>query len=581
MFKLAKLLKINLTILLIGVLFMSTNNVFSADVPMYGWIWNDNVGWISLREYSSTSPYGQVANNPEYAVTFDLSQNPDTDTGLYNDGGSVVSSNNGRFAWNENIGWIDLDSVSYNVGTRQLEGTAQVLLSNEGIPNNSGGWNGIINFTGNTGDIDGKIVNGSPFKYNNVAYETIKKTGTYNNSNTLSDDQIKETCSFSGYAWGGIYTLGWLAIDDSFSFDLNSGCRVPKIADFYSEKSDTNTGAINDTVVRSVETNPVNSDNYTDSSGITLNWQVENGKDIAYYELEASVVDASIPTSNVNKFSKDYTNASSFDVNNCLIDHKYDEPTTIDPTQPRNKILTDCDIRDDGSSTSAIISDSNGKNNKIQIKPNGNNSQSIKVYPVDLSGGKISYKLTAYNKFGDVYTYTPTWEITSNYSLTMRSWTNIQRNDNRTDVNVFSEIQDSPLDEGTYTFKLCQHITPPADGTVAITCTPIQNNQNPSTDIVNIEYKVTGTPSICPGDTGCNHTNYLTSGNLDASDKKDDPIVFQGIGIPTGIPILGVYKVDVLMEYTDPSDVNFPDKARRNTVSIRNLGNRQYKEVSP
>lgn len=579
---------------------MSTNNVFSADVPMYGWIWNDNIGWIRMG-----------ADDNSYRVTFNFI--PDPDTGLYGDGtvSNGVGSNT-RYAFSEEVGWIDFSDVIYSFNDKKLIGKAQVLLANEGISNNSGGWDGFISFDGTTNGVDksgsnysvGYSTNKFSDPSNNGAQDVLTGDNTFSDSNDYHN-QIGRTCYFNGNAWGGLYTMGWLSINlnpinypntavtdvssDVFSryrinFSQNSGCRVPKIADFYSEKSDTNTGAITDTVVRSVETNPVNSDNYTDASGITLNWQVENGEDIAYYELEASVVDASIPTSNVNKFSKDYTNASSFDVNNCLIDHKYDEPTTIDPTQPRNKILTDCDIRDDGSSTSSIISDSNGKNTKIQIKPNGNNSQSIKVYPVDLSGGKISYKLTAYNKFGDVYTYTPGWVITSNYSLIMRSWTNIQRNDNRTDVNVFSEIQDSPLDEGTYTFKLCEHITPSADGIIDTTtgCVDFLKD-NQGNDIGDITYEVNGTPSTCPGDTGCNSTGYApTSTTLTTGlSSSQYPIVFEGIGIPTGIPILGVYKVDVLMEYTDPSDVNFPDKARRNTVSIRNLGNRQYKEVSP
>lgn len=573
MINLKQILKGNLIIIIISLFFIHTITASAADysVPMYGWIWNEYIGWIDMG--GNTASYG---NN--YHVTFKFTS--DDDTGLYTRNAFVdTASSSNRYAWNEHIGWIDFypneynpyTRVKYETSTDSFTGYARATVACEDKNNctsashgsNSGGWDGWISFDGtNTKKF------GDP--YTNTS-GSIPSDG-YSTRNALAKNCFLET---NTWAWGGAYTMGWINLNPSegngMSFDYDDGgCRIPEIADFDFQQADPIGG--NDPVVRTVRSNPENFTNYTADSGITLEWSPTYSEDIAYYELEASVVGSPV-------ISDDYISKySGYTLSHCLIDHTY--TTSATPSNPRSKSLTNCDVRDN-SVTTEFIDDSSGKNNRIQIK---GDQTSIEVYPVDLSGGIIKYTLKAYNKFGDAYTYTPTWQITSNYSLTMRSWTNIQRNDNRTDVNVFSEIQDSPLDPGTYTFSLCEHIDPSTYTQIPINCNSIRKADNTG-DIGDINYvTITPSPSRCPGEAGCNTGGYSPiSDNLKSGLQSEYPIVFEGIGIPSTVPILGVYKVDVLMQYTDPDnpDINYPDKARRNTISIRNIGNRKYKEINP
>ena len=67
-------------------------------------------------------------------------------------------------------------------------------------------------------------------------------------------------------------------------------------------------------------------------------------------------------------------------------------------------------------------------------------------------------------------------------------------------------------------------------------------------------------------------------------DKIDsEPIVFKNVAIPSDIDALGVFTLNVIAEYTDndPSNGVVPYSKEGITLTIRNIGYKKYKEISP
>lgn len=134
----------------------------SANVPVTGWAWSSNIGWIKMA--------GDKLDRFPW-------ENPVT----YNSETGDVSG----YAWSSNIGWIDFSNVQGN-SDGSITGSAKALAAN------GSGWDGEIWMSGNK-------TNGDPWE------DPDGIVGV-----RIDNNQVK------GFAWGGP-VVGWVKFDGLFS----------------------------------------------------------------------------------------------------------------------------------------------------------------------------------------------------------------------------------------------------------------------------------------------------------------------------------------------------------------------------
>jgi len=89
-----------------SVLFFSDKIMASASDNIRGWIWAENIGWISLNSVNCDSDGNHITDAGNY------SQCPTGATSV--DYGVSISQPNGSFsgyAWSENVGWVSFAPV--------------------------------------------------------------------------------------------------------------------------------------------------------------------------------------------------------------------------------------------------------------------------------------------------------------------------------------------------------------------------------------------------------------------------------------------------------------------------------------
>lgn len=143
-----------------------------------GWMWSDNVGWISLN----CSNTDTCANNG--GIDYGVTQGPDGSWSGY--------------AWNQNIGWLDFDAgCPDNVGGtcsaqmvgNQLLGWAKFVSGNH----TQNGWDGWVSFSSQ---------NDHDFQTSGLQPSTTSTYGA-----TFADPAVE------GYAWGST-VVGWIGLVD-------------------------------------------------------------------------------------------------------------------------------------------------------------------------------------------------------------------------------------------------------------------------------------------------------------------------------------------------------------------------------
>ncbi len=144
----------------------------TGDIPMRGWAWSDNTGWISFDSVSSGSP-----------ISYGVVKKAD---------GTIQG-----FAWSDSLGWIQFGNLT---GFPSSPGTEQVNASvdSSGVLHGwaracTGSASGTCVVTGNgpdnVGDWDGWISLGS--------------------TNPAFGSHVNADATISGWAWGGM-GVGWL-----------------------------------------------------------------------------------------------------------------------------------------------------------------------------------------------------------------------------------------------------------------------------------------------------------------------------------------------------------------------------------
>ena len=153
-----------LVVLVVLLLLRNTSVVAASSMPITGYVWSSNVGWISF----SGSGYG-----------------------VFEDTTSRVLSG---YAWSSNVGWIsfnasdathpapvaDLITGQISGWIRACSAFADKNLCSGTLDANAGGWDGWIS-------LSGTATNGS-------AYGWVQDT----------------SCAWSGYAWGST-PIGWIS----------------------------------------------------------------------------------------------------------------------------------------------------------------------------------------------------------------------------------------------------------------------------------------------------------------------------------------------------------------------------------
>jgi len=118
-------MKLNHKLLLITFVFLVFSFVYSAGMdPAYKYAWGENIGWVNFNPTN-----GNVDVSDTKITGYAWSENygwinlSPTNGGVFNDGNGNLSG----YAWGENLGWIDFSNVKINPNTGEFSGYAVIL----------------------------------------------------------------------------------------------------------------------------------------------------------------------------------------------------------------------------------------------------------------------------------------------------------------------------------------------------------------------------------------------------------------------------------------------------------------------
>ena len=172
-----------------------------------GWAWSENIGWVDLNSINCDSNGNGVTDAVNYSQCPIGQTVSDYGVNINQDG--ILSG----YAWSENIGWI-----SFNQGdlTGCPSSPCQTSINESGkvsgwakVLSYGGGWDGWIKFAGNGANWNGSTCTG---------------TNNYNNTNRCNwGVKVNDsTGAFSGFAWSDM-VVGWVSFNygatTSFSFN--------------------------------------------------------------------------------------------------------------------------------------------------------------------------------------------------------------------------------------------------------------------------------------------------------------------------------------------------------------------------
>ena len=118
-------MNINNKLLLITFVFLVLNFVYSAGMDsVYKYAWGENIGWVNFNP-----THGNVDVSDTKITGYAWSENygwinlSPTNGGVFNDGNGNLSG----YAWGENLGWIDFSNVKIDPNTGEFSGYAVIL----------------------------------------------------------------------------------------------------------------------------------------------------------------------------------------------------------------------------------------------------------------------------------------------------------------------------------------------------------------------------------------------------------------------------------------------------------------------
>jgi hypothetical protein len=118
-------MNLNHKLLLITFIFLVFSFVYSAGMDaIYKYAWGENIGWVNFNP-----THGNVDVSDTKITGYAWSENygwinlSPTNGGVLNDGNGNLSG----YAWGENLGWIDFSNVKVNPNTGEFSGYAVVL----------------------------------------------------------------------------------------------------------------------------------------------------------------------------------------------------------------------------------------------------------------------------------------------------------------------------------------------------------------------------------------------------------------------------------------------------------------------
>jgi len=124
-------MKLKCKLILIIFTFFLFNFVYSAGMdPIYKYAWGENIGWVNFNPIN-----GNVNVSDTNITGFVWSENygwinlSPTNGGVFNDGNGNLSG----YAWGKNLGWIDFSHVKIKPDTGEFSGYAVILKDNSKI----------------------------------------------------------------------------------------------------------------------------------------------------------------------------------------------------------------------------------------------------------------------------------------------------------------------------------------------------------------------------------------------------------------------------------------------------------------
>jgi hypothetical protein len=119
------IMNLNNKLLLITFVFLVFSFVYSAGIDnTYKYAWGENIGWVNFNP-----THGNVDVSDTKITGYAWSENygwinlSPTNGGVFNDGNGNLSG----YAWGENLGWIDFSNVKIDPNTGEFSGYAVVL----------------------------------------------------------------------------------------------------------------------------------------------------------------------------------------------------------------------------------------------------------------------------------------------------------------------------------------------------------------------------------------------------------------------------------------------------------------------
>lgn len=281
-----KILPIAILSLFISVGVFAPSAKAGNPVPLTGWAWSSNIGWISFNSGNS----GSGGGGP-YKVEISTSTS----------GSSIVGDLSG-YAWSSNVGWVSFNitdlsgclgasKATVNFTTGVVSGWIRVLSVKDG----TNGWDGCVELAG-TNHVSDR-------SYNGTQGVTYHEEGTSPNNVGV----------FKGYSWASDF--GWLSFlpnlllssPDNVQVDCHAlgTCPTPSGALTWTCTQDPTTATIQ---LNSNSVDVPRSLSVTGGSGSGYSYRWSNSSNPSY----TSYVNTNPPTTNFN-----YTSAGEFipDVN--------------------------------------------------------------------------------------------------------------------------------------------------------------------------------------------------------------------------------------------------------------------------
>jgi len=99
--------------------------VFSASIDStYKFAWGENIGWINFNPtYGNVQVFDDKLTGYAWSANYGWINLSPTNGGVHNDGNGNLSG----YAWGENLGWIDFSNVKINPNTGEFSGYAVIL----------------------------------------------------------------------------------------------------------------------------------------------------------------------------------------------------------------------------------------------------------------------------------------------------------------------------------------------------------------------------------------------------------------------------------------------------------------------